>query len=331
MPSAGRFALPIALVLGLALVARPEAPEPIVVRAAAVALSERDASLTSVGALDFRGGLHLTSTHAQFGGWSGLHVTDDGATLTTIGDEGRWLTARLEYDPAGRLAGLGGAELGVLRGLDGEPLEDKRAQDAESLVRLPDGAWLVGFEHWHRLWTYRIGPRPLDGRPTTFTMPPGIEAAPVNGGLEAVAVLPDGRLVAITEEMADNGLLFGWVGRDGQWEALRYRPEGAPAPSAAAALPSGDLLVLERAYAPLIGNTIRLRLVPAAQLAPGAVLSGRLLAEIKRPLTVDNFEGIATRRNEKGETLVYILSDDNYNPVQRTLLLMFALDAGRIR
>jgi len=306
-------------------------PEAIEVKAVPVALSEGDPTVRWLGALEYRGGLRVTSTHEQFGGWSGLHVSDDGATLTAIGDEGRWLTARLEYGPDGSLAGMSGAELGVLRSLDGQPLAEKRAQDAESLERLADGVWLVGFEHWHRLWTYRLGPRPLDGRPTTFTTPPGLETAPVNGGLEALAALPDGRLVALTEEMSDNGLLVGWVGRDGRWEALRYRADGAPMPSGATALPTGDLLVLERAYAPLIGNTIRVRLVPAGQIAPAAVLEGRLLAEIKRPLTVDNFEGIATRRNEKGETLVYLLSDDNYNPLQRTLLLMFALDTSRVR
>ena len=36
--------------------------------------------------------------------------------------------------------------------------------------------------------------------------------------------------------------------------------------------------------------------------------------------------GIAARRNGAGETLVYMVSDNNFNGVQRTLLLMFALD-----
>jgi hypothetical protein len=40
---------------------------------------------------------------------------------------------------------------------------------------------------------------------------------------------------------------------------------------------------------------------------------------------IDNMEGIATRRGQHGETFVYLLADDNYNPVERTLLLMFEL------
>jgi hypothetical protein len=324
---ASRIGLAVALVVAPSLAL----PETIEVRADAVSLSEADPSLRSVGALEFRGGLRLSSPDARFGGWSGLHVSDDGAELTAIGDEGHWLTARIEYDGQGQLAGLADATLGPLHGEDGAPLAVKTAQDAESLARLPDGAWLVGFEHWHRLRVYRGREHPLAGRPTTFTSPPDLERAPSNGGLEALAAVPDGRLVALSEEFVENGLLAGWVGRDGRWERLHYRASGAPVPSDMTALPSGDLLVLERSYAPLVGNTIRVRLVPATRIAPGALLEGRLLAELKRPLTVDNFEGIATRRNERGETLVYLLSDDNHNPLQRTLLLMFALDTSRVR
>jgi hypothetical protein len=40
---------------------------------------------------------------------------------------------------------------------------------------------------------------------------------------------------------------------------------------------------------------------------------------------IDNMEGIAVRRGPKGETLLYLISDDNFSPLQRTLLLMFEL------
>ncbi|MBT3627577.1 MAG: esterase-like activity of phytase family protein, partial [Rhodospirillaceae bacterium] len=43
------------------------------------------------------------------------------------------------------------------------------------------------------------------------------------------------------------------------------------------------------------------------------------------PLTVDNMEGIAVRRDGAGHTLVYLVSDDNFSVLQRTLLLMFEL------
>jgi hypothetical protein len=46
---------------------------------------------------------------------------------------------------------------------------------------------------------------------------------------------------------------------------------------------------------------------------------------VEGSLTVDNMEGIDAREGPGGETLVYILSDDNDNPLQRTYLPMFEL------
>ena len=62
-----------------------------------------------------------------------------------------------------------------------------------------------------------------------------------------------------------------------------------------------------------------------ALLVPGALLEGTEIARISLPLTVDNFEGLGLRRDRDGRLLVYLISDDNFNPLQRTLLLMFRL------
>ena len=51
----------------------------------------------------------------------------------------------------------------------------------------------------------------------------------------------------------------------------------------------------------------------------------REIARLAAPLVHDNFEGIATRRDGQGRTLVYLISDDNFHILQRTLLLMFEL------
>ena len=53
-------------------------------------------------------------------------------------------------------------------------------------------------------------------------------------------------------------------------------------------------------------------------------LEGEPLAIIRPPLNVDNMEGLGIRRG-KDEWLIYILSDDNFQVIQKTLLMMFAL------
>jgi hypothetical protein len=76
----------------------------------------------------------------------------------------------------------------------------------------------------------------------------------------------------------------------------------------------------------LAGVSVRLMRVAAADIRPGAHLEGREIARWGPPLTVDNFEGVAARRGPDGETLIYLLSDDNFHLLQRTLLVMFALE-----
>ena len=57
------------------------AKEPVSVSAAPVHLDPRDPQALAVGALDYRGGLALRSGDPRFGGFSGIHVSDDGASL----------------------------------------------------------------------------------------------------------------------------------------------------------------------------------------------------------------------------------------------------------
>ena len=98
-------------------------------------------------------------------------------------------------------------------------------------------------------------------------------------------------------------------------------------PTAAARLPSGRVLVLERGFvAANLEISARLVRLDAGAPRAGAVLAGEVLAVLRRPLTVDNMEGLAARPGADGRTLIYLLSDDNFSPFQRTLLMMFELD-----
>ena len=40
---------------------------------------------------------------------------------------------------------------------------------------------------------------------------------------------------------------------------------------------------------------------------------------------IDNMEGIAVHRNARGETILTLVSDDNFSVIQRNLLLQFTL------
>lgn len=277
------------------------------------------------------GGLILNDPALGPGGLSGLHL-DASLRLTAVGDTGTWTTARLVLTD-NRLTELDDIRTGRLRDAGGRPLT-RTERDAECLARLPDGTWLVGFERRHRVVAYRD----LDGPCLPVTTPPGLDQSPGNGGLESLAVLADGRCLAIAEQLAPadtNGLRTAWFGHPAPagvslaWTSLAYRPEDGMDPTDAAGLPNGDALVVERRFSLFGGFAARLARIPAATLRapPGGVLSGPTLLRLAHPWPEENWEGIAVTVHG-GRTLVALVADDNQNAWQRQLLLLLELRGG---
>lgn len=324
----------LSLVTACSTAAREPAPvAPIEIEARALPLDADDPAVTSVGKLRWRGGLVLTSKEPRFGGWSDLWIAPDGRGLRSISDEGSWLAVTLRYDGEGRLTGIAPGTIGSLRGENGPLLADKIETDAESLARLPDGGWLVGFERDHRLLRYPGGDEAagqgLAGRPARLTAPPEIRRQPANGGIEAMVVLPDRRTVLISEEFSERpGTVVGWIvdGTSATWRKFHYQTRDADhRPTSIALLPDGDLVLLERAFDPARGVRVTVKRVRLTDIAPDAIVRGEELAWLRQPLAVDNLEGIAAGRGARGETLLWLLSDNNFNPLQRTILLHFEL------
>jgi hypothetical protein len=314
-----------AIVVLAAMAASAAAQQPVAVFSQTVPLDPRDPSARQAGELEYRGGIALRSTDARFGGFSGLHISSDGATLLAISDRGAWLRLGLSYDRSGRLVGAARAEMGALVGEDGRPLTGLAA-DAEALAVLSDGSMLVAFERRHRILHYPEAEPPFSKPPSLFPAPEGLAEAPSNGGLEALVHVGRGFLVAIAERMtAGGGALAAWVGRAGVWEPFGYVRKPGFRVTAAGLLPGGDLVVLEHRYSAASGSVARFVRVPRNAIAPRRRVEGKALAELEPPLTTENFEGIAIRRGEAREALIYVISDDNFNPLQRTLLMVFAL------
>ena len=297
------------------------------IKNASLPLKIDDPAATRVDRLIWRGGVAMTANSSHFGGWSDLHVSADGRSLTSISDEGAWLTATIDYDPKGNLAGLSRGRLGQLRGLDGKPITTKAEADAEGAARLPDGSWLVSFERRHRLWRYRT----LTDTPAPVEGPAEIGRQPANGGIEALTALADGRVIAISEEYGQRpGTAMGWIGVPAAgggyvWRSFDYATVPDFQPTAIALLPDGSFTTLERAFDIVRGVRCRVMRFDAAQLKPGATVRAEELARLAAPYAVDNLEGMAATKGARGETLLWLISDDNFNRLQRNILLLFEL------
>lgn len=271
------------------------------------------------GALVFRGGFELRSRDPRFGGLSGLTISGDGVELVAISDRGWWFKALLVYGTDGDLISLNSAELSPILHLNGRQNEDKAWLDAEALVRLPGGDFIVAFERVHRLWRYSN----VDAIARSLRINSIFTNLPYNRGIEALITLDGGRLLAIAESGPSFHILSGWIFDGVQAESLSYPYDGYFRPSDAVRLDKCRILVLERGYNERRGVAARLMLLDVVSVIASADLQPRLFIELGPPVPLDNFEGLAVRRDPLGKLFVYLVSDDNYSSSQRTLLLMF--------
>ena len=87
---------------------------------------------------------------------------------------------------------------------------------------------------------------------------------------------------------------------------------------------TGDLFVLERAFSPLQGPRARLKRIDAARIGE-AVLEGEEIARLGLLQGIDNIEGLSLVARTDGSLRAYLISDDNYSALQRTVLLTLAV------
>jgi hypothetical protein len=265
----------------------------------------------------------LQSKDRRFGGLSGLSIGQDGK-LYAVSDAGYWLSATIVVEPDGALKDLRDWQIAPLLMPDTTPVR-RSWVDAEALAQSADGSFLVGFEGRHRIWRYSPPPATIKSTPILVPTPDALARAPINGGIEALASLPDGKLLMLTEDFANSdGSLKGWLSSGGRFAEISYVPARGYSVTDCAVLSNGDVIVLERRYRPLAIFSVRLALVDQKDLRAGAKLTGKELLRLEQPLAVENFEAVAVQRTTRG-TVIYLVSDDNYNPFQQTLLLQFLL------
>lgn len=283
------------------------------------------------GLLTFRSGLELTSGAPGFGGWSALWRDPIDPRLVAVSDHGQWLTARIVYGDR-VLAGLADARLSPVLGQDGAPLGAGGDYDCESLA-IGGGEAFVGVERTHRVLRFAWEASGIGARGVPMTLPEEIGRQPRNRGIEALCIAPAGHplagaLIAFAEAApsGDEDPSPGWVLTGPERFGFHVARSHDFNVTDALILPSGELILLERSFTPLRGVGCRLRRIARDAIRPGAMLDGEVLMQADRGFEIDNMEGIAAHRDPgSGETVLTLMSDDNFMPFQRTLLLEFAL------
>ncbi|MHB0772067.1 esterase-like activity of phytase family protein [Bradyrhizobium sp. 5.13L] len=297
----------------------------------------RDRSRTRFGALEYRSGLVLTSSYRGFGGLSGIRFLDGkGERFLSVSDQGGWFTGAIRY--SGReMVGLADVEAAPLLGAEGRPITEKHLWwDSESLAR--DGNLVyVGLERVNQILRYDFAKGGTSARGESIAIPPALRKLPYNKGLEAMVFVPRaqgqgqgqplaGTLIAFSERGldADGNLVALLIGGSTPGQFSVRRTENYDI-SDAVLLPSGELLILERKFSWFTGVNIRIRSIPLKSIAPGVLVDGPALFAADLGHEIDNMEGIDAHVTSEGETVLTLISDDNFSMLQRTLLLQFTL------
>jgi hypothetical protein len=315
------FALTVLLLLATfappSLQRREPPPERTWLSFEPVPLDAGDPSVRRAGALRYLGGWSLTSNDFRFGGLSALHV--ERGEVLAFSDAG-WLIRFPLPGAAGKVA----ASLGPLPEGPGSA-DAKSGRDVEALTVAGGQAW-IGYERANAVWRYRRS----DWSATSSAKPLGMRRWRANRGSEAMLRLADGRFLIFSEGSGGPSevLLFDGDPAVPGTESLRfrYRPPRGFRITDAAILADGRFLFVNRRVSFLGGISAKLTLAAApGEYRAGMLLEGEEVAHLRRPLVADNFEALSVAR-EGGRTIVWLASDDNYNPLQRTLLLKFALE-----
>lgn len=265
-------------------------------------------------------------------GLSGLAWDEDAGLLYAISDRGILFHLQPAFDDRGYLAGARAVAAFPLQTASGKAVRSP-FDDAEGLAIRNgdnkiqgDAELLVSFEVKPRVVRYdpagrRRGEDPL---PATLRNPRNYRDA--NQALEALTIDPRWGILTGSETPLRNdppGLIriFATGGRFWLYP-LGKAPNSALV--AMEALPDGGLLTLERAFvSPLQPLVISLR--RTEPLAPGKPrllrVTDTAIFDSGQGWLLDNFEGLARQRGRR----FFMISDDNCNGWQATLLVYFEL------
>lgn len=293
-------------------------PRPLIAGVLALAIAAGVASSVGAATVTYVGTHVWQSDDADFGGFSGLEMSEDGSRYWALSDRATIRWGSVERDHAGRIRGMTTAGTARLRSTKGAPLKPGYEGDSEGLALDQNGTLWISFEGLNRVARYASPDSPAQAIPVL----PAFADLPDNGGFEALAVLPDGSLLTVQERLGKGAKSYPFYRfRNGMWDQpFSMAPSGSWLPVGADVGPDGRLYLLERNFRGIMGFASRVRRFTIAEdgLSEGEVLL------TTPPGQYDNLEGITAWQDAQG-IRISMISDDNFLFVQRTELVEYRI------
>lgn len=287
--------LALALLAGLAAVARPAPPQ---------------------------GWLSTTDWHGTgplFGGFSAISVDPDGLGFVALSDHGGWVRGTLTRDATGRITAV--TALGPvtrLKGVEGQPLGYGNT-DSEGLARAADGSFYVSFEGYARVRRYPDLSGPAQSLPEAREF----RQMKRNSALESVCVDAGGTVYTLPEEPFVPSRSFPVYRLAGDaWKGFGTIPKAPDFSAVDCSIgPDGRFYLLERAFHGISGFESRLR-----RFSIGADgLTDETLIFQSDLGTFDDIEGLSIWRDGQDALRATMVVDDNFSSFFSTQIVEFRL------
>ncbi|WP_425044485.1 esterase-like activity of phytase family protein [Primorskyibacter sp. S87] len=251
-----------------------------------------------------------------FGGFSGLEVSQDGKKIRVLSDRSHIVIASLDRAD-GLITGATPLSATRIRSSKGKALPGY-AGDSEGLAVAPSGEMFISFEGAHRVARFDEP----DAWSRVLPVHKAFRHLTKNRSFEALALGPDGTIYTMPEVgYAQNGEIPVYAWNGSAWtQPFTLPAKSGFLPVGADFGPDGRFYVLERAVS-FPGFRSRLR---RWDMVDGQPVNERLLL-LTGPGRHDNLEAVSIWRDTQGGLRATMVSDDNFNFVQVTELVEYAL------
>ena len=264
------------------------------------------------------GFLNIDRNEKDYGGFSGLVISNEGTEALVVTDKSFFFVLELLRDENDILTGYSVIRKGRILSSKGEHLNGRNT-DSESIVIDKNNNYYISFESNHRIMMHAK----VEGKGVFVPKHPMFRKLSVNKGIEALAIDADNRLIAIPEK-PPSGISDIPIFRlqNDEWEIIKYvKINDNFLVTDAEILPEGLLLILERKFSWTQGFKTRFRLISLDKF------------DNKEPVTVftstanqfDNLEGVTLWKDKNGEMRILTVSDDNFHPLQQSEIREFFL------